>query len=440
MRSLKLLTIFALILCNFFTALAQLKYQKNYKQTLEEAAAKQIPIFITIEYRSVLDPPAEYFRSNFVNYRVKHDSPEGSMLIDKYGLARFPVILFVKADGSLILKSQEIQNNKDYFLSYGAEAVTRFKTNTGLAEYDKRYNQGTNITRAFLKDYIGLRYKSGIFANDKLIDLYVDLIPADEGNNYEEILFIYRAAPLLFGNAYFFAQQYRSLVDSLYKREPLQDRIWINTRMINNTLSEAIRTKDYNLYDKVASFVYNTVAPDHAKIEPQQALNRLIFYKGINDTVGFFRQAQAYYDKYFMSISLDSIRRAKHIEPTANSSSELIFMERKGHLAVGNYHDKDATNTAFILNNAAWDFYTYGTKSLQFLYKAVMWSQRSIEIDPKATHYDTLAHLLYRIGLFDAALLYEEKAIRLAKKQKELSKAEINGFMGEAKKMKSRSL
>ncbi|TCC99938.1 hypothetical protein [Pedobacter psychroterrae] len=440
MRSLKFLTILAIILLNFVAALAQLKYQKNYKKTLEEAAAKQIPVFITIEYKSVLDPPAEYFSSNFANYRVKHDSPEGNMLINKYGLARFPVILFVKPDGSLILKSEEVKNNKNYFLSYGTEAITRFKGNTGLADYDKLYHEGNHITRAFLKDYIGLRYKSGIFTNDKLIDLYVNLLPADVGNNYEEILFIYRAAPLLFGEAYSFTQQYRTIVDSLYKREPLQDRIWINTRMINNTLSEAIRTKDYILYDKVSSFVYKTVAPDHAKIEPQQSLNRLIFYKGINDTIGFFRQAQVYYDRYFMSISLDSIKRDKQIEPTSNSSNELVFMERKGHLSVGNYHDKDATNTAFILNNAAWDFYTYGTKNLQFLYKAVMWSQRSIDIDPKATHYDTLAHLLYRIGLFDAALLYQEKAIQLAKKKKELSKAEINGFREEAKKMKSRSL
>jgi len=44
------------------------------------------------------------------------------------------------------------------------------------------------------------------------------------------------------------------------------------------------------------------------------------------------------------------------------------------------------------------------------------------------------------LGQFDEALLSEEKAIRLARERRELSREEIAGFRKEAEKMKNRSL
>jgi tetratricopeptide (TPR) repeat protein len=445
MRSFKLLILPVLIFINSGLSFAQLKFQKSYKRAVKEAAARQVPIFVSVNYstvpnlpalinRDIRDPAiAKYYSTNFVNYQVAYDSPEGVMLTEKYGLKYFPCALFAKPDGSLISKTYMPPIEKYAYLNLGAEAIKRFRDHKGLADYDLRYEQNADLDRHFFKDYINLRRNCGIFENDKLIERYVDITSVPELNDYNEVLFIFKAGPIIYGTAYSYARESHKIVDSIYKKEPLLERIWMHARMINNTLSKAIRTKDHDLYRRMSSFAHN-VTPDHNIARRQQALNDAIFYRGINDTAGYYNKAMDYFDQV-MSMSMDSIKYAK-----SKDKQRRDFIEKKGFMSAGSYFSENIGNAAFVLNNGAWDFYTYGSRDPIHLNKAINWSKRSIGIDPKATHYDTLAHLLYRLGRFDEALLNEEKAISIARKTKELTRKEIKGFKKEAKKMKSRTL
>ena len=94
---------------------------------------------------------------------------------------------------------------------------------------------------------------------------------------------------------------------------------------------------------------------------------------------------------------------------------------------------------ANTLNNAAWDFYILGTNNIHYLSKALLWSKRAIEISPTAEYYDTIAHIFYRMRLYDEALLNQAKAIELLSKQNN-GKDRLTRFKAEAEKMKQRQL
>ena len=93
-------------------------------------------------------------------------------------------------------------------------------------------------------------------------------------------------------------------------------------------------------------------------------------------------------------------------------------------------------SVATVLNNVAWQFYETGTKNINYLSKAMSWSRRAIELDPKANYYDTLAHILYMMGYHEEAIRTQENAIVQAKNQ---SMALAN-LKVELQKMKERSL
>jgi hypothetical protein len=53
-----------------------------------------------------------------------------------------------------------------------------------------------------------------------------------------------------------------------------------------------------------------------------------------------------------------------------------------------------------------------------YLFKVLIWIRRAIEISPKPAFYDTYAHLLYKLKMFEEALSMQRKALDLAKETK----------------------
>lgn len=70
------------------------------------------------------------------------------------------------------------------------------------------------------------------------------------------------------------------------------------------------------------------------------------------------------------------------------------------------------------LNNGAWNIYQTGTRNKEYLWHATMWSKRTVDLDPMFYNFDTLAHLLYRLGFYQEAEAREQQALSLAKQHK----------------------
>ena len=88
------------------------------------------------------------------------------------------------------------------------------------------------------------------------------------------------------------------------------------------------------------------------------------------------------------------------------------------------------------LNNAAWDFYIMGAKNPVQLTKALLWSKRSLELKEVSAFFDTLAHILYRLGFYSEAEATQLKAIKYAK----LEKRNVKTFENELAKIRARTL
>lgn len=66
----------------------------------------------------------------------------------------------------------------------------------------------------------------------------------------------------------------------------------------------------------------------------------------------------------------------------------------------------------------------------------MLWSRRSIELTPLSGYYDTLAHILYRMGYYEEAVKTQETAIEKGKQEK----MSVTNLQSELKKIKSKSL
>jgi tetratricopeptide (TPR) repeat protein len=88
------------------------------------------------------------------------------------------------------------------------------------------------------------------------------------------------------------------------------------------------------------------------------------------------------------------------------------------------------------LNNAAWNFYLMAGDDSYYLFKAIVWSRRTIEISPKPAFYDTYAHLLYSLKFYDEAESMQKKAIDAGRAEK----TDTGPFEEAYAKMRKRSL
>ncbi len=97
----------------------------------------------------------------------------------------------------------------------------------------------------------------------------------------------------------------------------------------------------------------------------------------------------------------------------------------------------------FILNGAAWYYYIKTEDSL-LLNKAVSYSAASLKLSPKDPFcLDTYAHLMYKKGNKQAAILYEQRAVNEALKMLkdyEMDKEQVELFKNELMKMKTGKL
>lgn len=452
----KILLLSAILLKTSFS-FAQINYQKDFNNTLKKAIEAEKLIFLNIgattklPSKSAIDNKdvVEFYNKNFVNYTVNLPNAEAVAFMRKYQLKIFPAYIFLDLKGSLIIKGAKSSGASRHYLDLANQALTRFSSGLSLGAYEEKYKNG-NVDKAFLKEYINTRQQLGMFDNAKLIDEYVNHLTIGSFNDYNEVLFVLKAGPIAYGKAYKLAYTNRKIIDSIYKTEPLQVRVDLNSRITSNTQNEAIAIKNIAIANSAANYIRGTSSKNYKEGQRRASFSMLSYYKAVKDTNNYYAQAQYYYDQYYMKISTDSINKiAKAI------ADKRIAMVKKGDSIKRNLPAIMASTStkytytkvsgipsnpvAATLNNAAWDFYILGTHNTNYLSKALLWSKRAIELLPAAEYYDTMAHIFYRMQLYDEALLNQDKASKIASKQKN-AKDRLARFNTEAEKMKQRTL
>ncbi|MNJ98341.1 hypothetical protein D3C87_161060 [compost metagenome] len=451
----------SILLVRASLSFAQINYQKDFNNALKKAAESKQPLFINIgatkklPNKSGIDNPdvVQFYNKNFVSYTVSLPNPEALSLMRKYQLRIFPAYLFLDQNGVLIVKGDKSSSTSKFYLDLANQALNKLTSNSSLGDYEAKYKAG-NLSKDFLKEYITLRQQLGMLDNAKLIDKYVDYLTVASFNDFNEVLFILKAGPFTSGKAYKLTFTNPKIRDSIYKTRPSTEKKEINRRIIQNTQNEAIATKSPTMAYSVSNFARGSWGKNYAAGNKQSTYLMLDYHKGVKDTANFYRQAQYYYDEYYMKISADSIKKLakkeQGIKDSLTASIKKYMLARKNVEAqssgpITKYtYSKISTsgtinNVAKTLNNAAWDYYILGTRNMTHLTKALLWSKRAIEIAPSPEYYDTMAHIFYRMQLYDEALLNQNKAIEMLSGQKN-SKDRLSSLKEEAEKMKQRKL
>jgi hypothetical protein len=79
--------------------------------------------------------------------------------------------------------------------------------------------------------------------------------------------------------------------------------------MIHKSMLKAIKEKDEKYAIRTASFAQSTNGSNYAAGAKAYDLNMLRFYDETGDTTAYFRKAIAYFERYFLTVSPDSIKR-----------------------------------------------------------------------------------------------------------------------------------
>lgn len=423
----------------------------NYESSFEKAKSlakkqkKPVAILITIvppvyspDFMKGLNDEKviRKFNSNFINFKAdRSDTTASGKIIREYTIYRFPSYIFLDSKGGFLFTDIAFLSQPQMLLVMADQAISASKEKS-LSDYDSIYAAGDYDT-AFLKEYISRREKAGLTDNAELIEKYVNGLKVSDLFKYSEALFILKAGPIADGIAYKMATLNKKLTDSIFRNEPLADRIAMNNATITNTMNSAIANKNYSRAIAAANFTRGTWE-NPAEGQKNFSLKILQYYKGIKDTTKYLQQASSFYEIYYMRLTVDSVRKRDSLNYiTAWKNVREISKTTTNNTIVRSFgitYSKDSYATE--LNNAAYTFYQMAGNKSDYLLKAMLWSRRALELSQKSAFYDTYAHLLYRLKFFNEAESMQLKAIETGKAEK----IDIKQFQEEYEKIRKKAL
>ncbi|MET1056370.1 MAG: hypothetical protein ABWY16_13775 [Pedobacter sp.] len=454
----RLLSIFIMALCLSQVKAQPLKYFQGSLEDAKLAAKKQHKLIYLMVGMGTIDPrfslvPTDKdllkrYESDFICI-YNNVSPGAGVdaIYQQYNVTTYPTHLFLDEQGGLILKTVGYRSNAEPYLNDINQAIQLSKGNT-LTHYHAEYAKGNRKTD-FLKSYL-LKYDElDIPVNQEVLETYANLLPVSKLDDFETVSFLIQRGPVLSGTAYKITRVYPKLTDSIYKTLPYEKRVRINNRIINASMTAAKAKKDESLAMQTASFTQATWTNNWQKGMVAQLSKMMEYYRAVNDTVKYLRNASSYYQQYYL-LQRDSIHKPDPLETTVtvmpprpvhstvqkspalvpgrpdtkNDSARIVnktitkritisSLTGSSTLTPGPY--ANALEYAATLNNGAWSFYTMKTTNADYLSKAVIWVWRSIELFPANTaFYDTLAHLYYLQKKYDEAITTEQKAIDIS--------------------------
>jgi len=442
----------------------EISYQKTLDDAISLAVKKNKPVFVLLSPPPFRNVPAhasfasgfdskeviDFYNKNFISYKTDITDSAGAKIRNKFHITIYPAYIFLDTKGQIVYKGSGNASLPGKYIDMANQALTRIASGKTMSNYEELHQSGT-MTADQLKDYITLKEELELFDNAALIDEYVNFLTIKSFDDYDQVLFILKAGPFAYGKAYNLSHTNTKLIDSIYKKEPLALRTAINNHLILNTRNEAIRTKNINMAQNNSRFIGGTWGKNFREAGKASSLEMIYYYKAIKDTNNYYRQASYLYDTYYMNISADSAKKLQkqivdnlHSSITAKTNGKPVSdTTRKNTVTtkVTSYSQVVAVSSSLdvanILNNAAYDFYSLGTRNENYLFKALIWSKRAIDLRPTAGYYDTLAHLMYRLGFYDDALLNQGKAVQMAAEQ---PTAEVVHLKSELDKMMTHQL
>ena len=378
----------------------------------------------------------EIIQQSFICLKISAGHPDRKRIATLYNKKKEGFgSLFISGDGALVHNYPGSTTFANKYKEEIDKALTKASEGVRLKNLEKMYAEGNRVL-GFLEFYMQIR-KNLQLNTDTLLDEYVSLLPDDSLGSIRTFAFVISMTPILETKAYeklgsFYAAINKKNYSSGYPLHPD-----IKNRIANRSLQKAIAEKDEAFALRIALFSKNIYPKDPGKAAKAYDSRLLDYYNGVNDTTHYLQQATVYYDKYYMNISVDSIRRKDTSNMNQLAKKQVPTLEKKGDSLVKRIQIRYSPETQFLsnqLDNAARKFLEL-TKDPFYLVKALNWSTKAVELYDSYTAENTHALLLYKNGKKEEAIAWQEKAITL-KKSRGLDTKELEKELADMKKGK----
>ena len=420
--------------------------QRQHKPVLVVVAPPPPPANLPGMLRpSGLNTPAVVARLNrdFLNKELAFGTTASRDVVRKYQVTSYPTYLYFAPDGSLLYRNSGSSSSEAGYLRDLANVQTALTDPHNLSYFRREYAQG-NRSADFLRQYVAKSRQLKQLVEPAVLDAYVQQLPVQALGQLSELVFILENGPVLNSKAYLATRLDWKHSDSLFAALPAPQRFAFNNAIIRNSLAQAIATKDRNLANIAADFSRRTWSANYQRGMTAYDSNMLTFYQATKDTSNYLSTAMMHYDRINRSVTADSARKAVAAQQALQQRMQLPSPALANLPAdVGKVTTVQAVTmgsppASFLqsLNNGAWGVYQTGTRNLQYLSRALLWSKRTVDLAPAAYNSDTLAHLLYRFGFFSEAEARQTQAVALALKEH----ASPAPYQQELQKMKNRTL
>lgn len=338
-----------------------------------------------------------------------------------YGVKTSFGSFFIDQNKSLVHSFPQSTTRAAEYISQIDMALYKSGEEVRVSELEKEYRNGNNT--AAMLELILRKRKSLNLETDALLAEYVEILPADSLKSLSKLAFLAQMAPVLGSNADLKLRSNNTEFNEAWKSIPYTDRVAINNRINSKSIEKAIKEKNESFAYKVASFARSTYSGDLYAGQKSYDHYLLRFYKETDDVQQYRVRAIDYFDKYYMTISVDSIKRMDSVK------RDLQVVKAKTAIVAkpdsGNYKHRQVKQFVYVpvtqnftreLNDAAWNFYKMFDDPAN-TQKALQWSKRANEFYETPEAMDTYARLLYKSGNSMEAAVWMEKAIALKKKR-----------------------
>src|SRR5262245_5395859 len=267
----------------------------------------------------------------FICMKVSVDHPDRdkiALLFNKKG-GSFGS-LFINSDGTIIYSYPGSSSFPQHYREHIDKALTAAGEGRRIGELEKEYKAG-NRYPGFIEFLLKTK-ESLSLETDSLLNEYVSNLPPDSFNSIRTVQFIASMSPLIGSNASNKIRQNRMLFDKAWYSMNLQERISINRRIGYKSMQKAINEKNIQYANQVASFIRSTYDNNTETGKKAYESKMLEFYRETNDTANYLTSAVYYFDTYFMTSSVDSIKLKDKIytdsqiekQPIINDSQKIV--------------------------------------------------------------------------------------------------------------------
>ena len=356
--------------------------------------------------------------ATFLPIKISADHRDRAEIITRYNLEKGFGTFFINHNGTLLhrfprttSRSAEYKEQLDVALNRAGEALK-------VEELERLFRNG-NRSLGFVESLLLMKKSLGL-STTGLLDEYVDLLPADSLSSEVTLAFLARMTPLVGSKADSMMRKDRAAFNKAWNTIPSAQRSSINRQIVYLSMEEAIKEKNESMANRIANFCARTYGSNRKAGDQNYAHQMVRYHERSGDTIKYLMRAMSFYDTYYMTLSVDSIKAidsANKARIAAQSTMRDTTMPDGTKRRYTSFpYAPVVQRYAAELNNGAWNLYQR-TKHPQHLQTALQWSARALEFFESPEVLDTYAHIAYSLGNKTKALALEQRAIELRKQR-----------------------